>query len=73
MYNIDFTEAEVKNASFADCDLKDSIFDMTNLKHTNFFSTYNFSINPSNNQIKNALFSKENCFGLLNSFNIRIK
>jgi uncharacterized protein YjbI with pentapeptide repeats len=73
MHSVDFTETEVKSASFSDCDLKGSIFDMTNLENTDFFSAHDFSINPSTNQMKNAVFSKENCFGLLSSFNIRIK
>lgn len=72
MHHIDFTETEAKKASFLDCNLKDSIFDNTNLEHANFYSAYNFTINPSNNKLKNALFSKTNCSGLLNSFQIKI-
>lgn len=73
MHQVDFTEAEAKNVAFMNCDLKSSIFDRTNLENANFYSAYNFSINPSNNKIKSATFSKENCFGLLNTFNIKIK
>lgn len=73
MQQIDFTETEAKNTLFSNCDLKDSIFDSTNLLNADFSSAYNISINPSTNQLKNAIFSKDNCFGLLNSFQIKIK
>lgn len=73
MHQIDFTETEAKKTSFIDCDLKDSIFDGTNLENADFLTANNFSINPSINQMKNSVFSRDNCFGLLNPFNIRIK
>ena len=73
MQSVDFTETEAKQTSFKNCDLKDSIFDRTNLERFDFYSVYNLTINPSKNHIKNAIFSKENCYGLLNSFHIIIK
>lgn len=73
MHQVDFTETEAKQVVFKDCDLKQSIFDHTNLEYSDFYSAYNFSINPTNNQIKNASFSKENISGLLDNFNIKIK
>ena len=73
MHRVDFTETEAKNTTFSNCDLKDSIFDSTRLENADFSTAYNFSINPSTNPMKNAVFSKENCFGLLSSFKIKIK
>jgi fluoroquinolone resistance protein len=73
MHQVDLTETEAKYTSFSHCDLKDSIFDATILNNADFSTAYNFSINPSNNQLKNAIFSKDNCFGLLNAFHILIK
>jgi uncharacterized protein YjbI with pentapeptide repeats len=73
MHQVDFTETEAKNTSFLNCDLKGSIFDTTILQNTDFCTAYNFTINPSNNPMKKALFSKDNSFGLFNSFNIKIK
>ncbi|WP_414727668.1 pentapeptide repeat-containing protein [Winogradskyella sp. UBA3174] len=61
MQNIDFTDVEIKGASFSNYDLTDSLFDNTNLEKTDFYTAYNFSINPSQNQIKGTVFSKENC------------
>jgi len=73
MHHVDFTESEAKNTSYFNCDLKSAIFDNTNLEKADFLKAHNFLINPSINQVKNAIFSKENCFGLLSTFNIRIK
>ena len=72
MHQVDFAETEAKNTSFLNCDLKDAIFDDSILEKADFSTAYNFSINPSNNKIKNAIFSKDNCYGLLNAFHIRI-
>ena len=72
MHQVDFTETEAKNVIFKDCDLKQSIFDHTNLEHSDFTSAYNFNINPSNNKIRQATFSKETIAGLLHDFNIKI-
>ncbi len=72
MHEVDFTETEAKNTAFLNCDLKGSIFDATILNNADFSTAYNFSINPSKNQMKNAIFSKDNCFGLLSYFDIII-
>ena len=73
MHHVDFTEATAKNTSFLNCDLDQSIFYKTNLENSNFQSAFNVVFDPSNNQIKNAIFSKDNCFGLLKAFKIKIK
>ena len=73
MHNVDFTESDLQNASFSECDLTNSIFDSSNLESCDFLTAKNFVINPANNTIKNATFSKENCFGLLNSLQIKIR
>ncbi|GGW65163.1 uncharacterized protein YjbI with pentapeptide repeats [Winogradskyella epiphytica] len=73
LHQVDFTDAQAKHAIFDDCDLSQSIFYNTNLEHADLSSAYNFSIDPSLNQIKNAYFSKSNLIGLLNAFKIRVK
>ncbi len=73
MYHVDYTETDAQNTTFSNYDLKDSIFDSTSLENADFSTAHNFSINPSTNPMKNAIFSKENCFGLLSSFKIKIK
>ena len=72
LVHVDFAYANLSQVFFEDCDLKNAIFDQTNLEKANLTSSYNFSINPNTNKIKNAKFSRENCLGLLDSFQIKI-
>ncbi|WP_299277664.1 pentapeptide repeat-containing protein [uncultured Psychroserpens sp.] len=69
----DFTEADLSGSKFDDCNLLRAIFEHTNLEHVNFSNSYNLSINPELNKLKNAKFSKENALGLLNSYQIKIE
>ncbi|WP_322970362.1 pentapeptide repeat-containing protein [Faecalibacter sp. LW9] len=71
--NVDFAYADFSQAYFENCNLKNAIFDQTNLEKANLTSSYNFSINPTQNKIKNAKFSRENCLGLLDIFNVKIE
>ena len=72
LQEVDFTESNLSKAIFDNCDLNNAIFDQTRLEKANFITASNFNINPSENSIKNAKFSKENIIGLLKSFNISI-
>jgi uncharacterized protein YjbI with pentapeptide repeats len=69
----DFTDAQAKKVLFKDCDLQDAIFSNTNLEQANFISACNFNIIPSSNQLKKALFSRDNLSGLLQYTGIIIK
>ena len=69
----DFTETNASGVNFENCDLTMAIFFRTNLEKANFYAASNFSIDPENNRIKNALFSTENCRNLLNKYDIQIK
>ena len=71
--NVDFGEANLSQSYFQHCDLQHTIFDQTNLEKANLTSAYNFNINPNENKIKQAKFSKENCIGLLHHLNIKIE
>ncbi|HEY4540340.1 MAG TPA: pentapeptide repeat-containing protein, partial [Faecalibacter sp.] len=71
--HVDFAYADFSQTFFENCNLKNAIFEQTNLEKANLTSSFNFSINPTQNKIKNAKFSKENCIGLLDSFQIKIE
>jgi len=73
MHQVDFSYAEAKSCQFLKCDLQNAVFENTNLEASDFSSAFNFDINPSTNQLKSALFSKENVSGLLKSFKIKVK
>jgi uncharacterized protein YjbI with pentapeptide repeats len=68
----DFTNVNLSGSSFDNCDLYQTIFDNTLLEKVDFTTSYNLSINPNNNRIKDANFSKENALGLLTIFKINI-
>ncbi|MFT5214696.1 MAG: hypothetical protein ACI9WV_002428, partial [Patiriisocius sp.] len=56
-----------------DSNLKEAIFNGTNLEQTDFITAFNFEINPEKNHLKGAKFSKENLFGLLSDYKIIIE
>lgn len=70
---VDFTETDLNTSLFDTCDLKNAIFEQTNLEKANFITSINFDINPENNRLKGARFSKENVVGLLQKYNIVIE
>jgi uncharacterized protein YjbI with pentapeptide repeats len=73
LQEVDFSGTDLTDSTFDNCDFSGAIFDLANLKNVNFRTSFNFSIDPSRNQITNAKFSKENCLGLLNHLKIDIK
>ena len=56
----DFGEANMTGVAFVECDLKGSIFEKTNLQGADFRSSYGFLISPSDNNISEARFSRDN-------------
>jgi uncharacterized protein YjbI with pentapeptide repeats len=54
----DFTESELNEAVFDNCDLQRAIFHKTNLEKADFRTSYHYSIDPEQNRIKKARFSK---------------
>ncbi len=68
----DFAEADLSNSKFIDCDLSGSVFENTNLTKSDLSTSFNLSIDPESNSIKNAVFSKQNILGLLVKYNIKI-
>ena len=73
LQEVDFSGTDLSDASFDNCDFRGSTFDGTILKNVNFRTSFNFSIDPSRNQLTKAKFSKENCLGLLDHLKIDIK
>jgi len=68
----DFSEANLTGATFGNCDLRQSVFNRTVLEKVDFRTAHNFSIDPEENRIKKAKFSKENIRGLLTKHDIII-
>ena len=69
----DFTETILTSALFETCDLKNTTFDSTNLEKVDFRTAFNFEMNPQQNSLKGARFSKENVQGLLSVYKIIVE
>lgn len=70
---VDFTQADAKQAYFDNCDLLGSVFEETNLEQTNFKTSRNFSIDLETNRLKGAVFSKDNVVNLLEKYKIKVE
>jgi len=68
-----FRDSNLSKWNFKNCNLDKTIFDKTNLSFTNFIWAKNYSINPTSNILKKAIFSYPEAFWLLNYFDIKIK
>ena len=73
LQEVDFVESNLDQTSFLNCDFFRAIFNNTVLEGADLSTSYNFSINPANNRIKKAKFSRENVMGLLEDFGIIIE
>ena len=69
----DFSDADLSSAIFEQCEMSRTIFSHTNLEKADFTSAYHFVIDPQNNRLKNARFSRSNLEGLVVSFGILIE
>lgn len=69
----DFAETDLTGSLFDNCNLLQAIFDQTILEKVDFRTSYNYSIDPELNRIKNAKFSLSGVCGLLDKYNIEIE
>jgi len=70
--NVDFVEADLTASLFDNCDMMGTQFERTILEKCDFYSSFNFVINPNNNRIKKAKFSIQGVIGLLENYDIDI-
>ncbi len=68
----DFTEADLTNVQFDNCNLHRAFFNRTILKSADLRTSYNFTIDPDMNNLKKARFSVQGLPGLLAKYDIRI-
>ena len=69
----DFTEADLTDAAFPECDLLKSTFENTILEKADFRTSFNYSIDPNLNRVKKAKFSMPAVVGLLDKYDIQIE
>jgi uncharacterized protein YjbI with pentapeptide repeats len=73
MIETDLTAADLTEAKFNNCNLHRAFFSNTILKGADFRTSYNFTIDPDDNQIKKAMFSVHGLPGLLAKYDIKIQ
>ncbi|EGV42368.2 pentapeptide repeat-containing protein [Bizionia argentinensis JUB59] len=71
--HVDFTNANASKVKFIECSLSHAIFKNTNLEKTDLQTATNFSIQPEQNNIKQAKFSTMGALLLLNHYQITIE
>ena len=70
---VDFTETNLDRAVLDDCNLLGTAFERSILTKADFRTSYSYTIDPENNQIKGAKFSQPEVIGLLNKYQIIIE
>src|ERR1700754_356563 len=73
MVETDLTECDLTDAKFINCNLHRAFFSRTILKGADLRSSYNFTIDTDDNQIKKAMFSLHGLPGLLSKYDIKIE
>lgn len=73
LQDVDFTEADCSLSDFEGSDCLNAVFYQTNLQGADFRTALNFSIDPTQNRLKKAKFSRQNLQGLLHSFSLVIE
>lgn len=73
LHEVDFSESDLTNAVLKECDLTRATFDKTILEGADLRTAYHFSIDPANNRLKKARFSKEGLMGLLDKYHLIIE
>jgi uncharacterized protein YjbI with pentapeptide repeats len=69
----DLTEADLTATQFEHCDLYRTIFDQTILEKADLSTALRYSIDPENNRIRKARFSREGIIGLLDKYGIVVE
>ncbi|WP_416304884.1 pentapeptide repeat-containing protein [Neptunicella sp. SCSIO 80796] len=72
MHDVDFREANFKQASLIGTDLLNSLFNNTNLSKADFTEATNYHIDVFNNNIRQATFSRVEALHLLESLGIKL-
>ena len=72
MHEVDFLQADALDVLFDECDFEGAVFERTNLKESDFSTSYNYVIDPENNYIEGARFSLQGLPGLVKKYGIVI-
>jgi fluoroquinolone resistance protein len=73
LYGVDFTNTYLSSAVFADCDLMDARFENTCLEKADFRTARDYQLDPEQNIMGGARFSKLNLAGLLRKYRLKLE
>ncbi|WP_261817770.1 pentapeptide repeat-containing protein [Vibrio gallicus] len=71
-HDMDFREGDFSHLTITYCDLTHAQFMRTNLQQSDFTESRNYAINPFENNLKGAKFSRWEAFSLLESMGIEL-
>jgi uncharacterized protein YjbI with pentapeptide repeats len=69
---VDFSLTDLTGSKFENCDLLNCTFDGTNLEKVDLSTSFNYSIDADQNQIKKSIHSVKGALGLLNKYDISV-
>ncbi len=72
LIEVDFSEADISNSVISNCDLSGAIFDRTNLEKADLRTSFNYTINPAQNNLRKTKFSLSEVHGLLRHLDIEV-
>jgi len=73
LLHVDFTESVLSDVVMRKCSLDGATFDRTRLENTDLRNSTGFRIDPENNFIKGARFSREEAIHLLDKYRLKIE
>ncbi len=68
--DVDFSHANLAQSDFRGTDFKESVFNQTNLSHSNFVGAMRFDIDITNNNLSRAKFERFAALSLLSGLDI---
>lgn len=73
LQEVDFSGTNLSESVFDNCDLSRTVFKQSDLSKADFRTSPNFTIDPGDNNIKRAKFSKDGLVGLLRKYNLIVE
>ena len=73
MIAVDFMASDLTEVLFDNCNLRKSVFIDTIAHKTDFYTSYDYTIDPEKNKLKKAVFSTDGLKGLLEKYDLVIK
>lgn len=72
LLEVDFASTDLTGSLFDQCTLPLCVFDRSILENVDFSTSMEFSIDPENNRMGQAIFSTQHLSGLLDKYKLRI-